>query len=376
MGSWFILFPNINRGLFLLFFAKRLLIMRIRNFITILGAIQLAAMPLMAQIDTSSTVVVVAGQEAAIAYNKGLTEANAGQLAMAISDFTESVSANPKFSKAYYNRGVVHLEGFSALEALRDFDSAIKLEPRKANYHLGRAIALARIARYQEALESIKTADRLGYSPTAIKYFYGYIYYLQGNYTQAIGQYNDAISKNPKFAYAYCDRASAHLKAGNVKAAMDDYTTALTIMPDAYFVYLLRADAKAAQGNFNGAIQDINIAMKMVGDDNFDILNARGVMYGRAGKYQKAMTDFNAAIAKNPQSPAPYILIGNMMMAQKKYPEAEAQFSKALDIDSANIAAYHNRANARELQFRLADAKADRDMADRLNQESTQYKKQ
>lgn len=195
-----------------------------------------------------------------------------------------------------------------------------------------------------------------------------------GRYKDAAKQYDEAIKSNSRFAQAYCDRATVHVRTGNYKAALDDYNTALEIMPNAYYIYVLRADARAAQGNFNLAIQDITYAVNAVGEDgNFMFLNARGKMYGRAGRYKKAMEDFEQCLKKQPHNPDTYINIGIMLMDQKNYAEAEKQFTKAISYDGYNYAAYHNRANARELQFKLPAAKKDRDMAIYLNDESKKY---
>jgi tetratricopeptide (TPR) repeat protein len=130
----------------------------------------------------------------------------------------------------------------------------------------------------------------------------------------------------------------------------------------------MRADAKAAQGSYNLALQDINTAISIAGDDNYYELNARGVMYGRSGRYKKAMTDFNECIAKKPDCPDTYINIGNMLMLQKKYAEAEQQYTKAISLDPNNMAAYNNRGNAREMQFDLDGAESDFEMYNKLKQ--------
>ncbi|MCQ2251025.1 MAG: tetratricopeptide repeat protein [Bacteroidales bacterium] len=327
-----------------------------------------------AQADTSNTLVVVAGQDAALSYNQGLTDFGEGNFTQALVDFSNAVDMDPKFAKARYNLGVMELHEFISQAALEEFDAAIAINPNKAVYHLGRSIALCRLELYDEALASIRKAEKLGYSQTLLRYYYGYIYFRMGKFGDAVSQYDKAIKANSNFAHAYCDRATAHMRMKNYKAALDDYNTALQIMPNAYFVYILRADVRAAQGNYNAAIQDINYAVSMADDDDdFIFMNARGVMYGRAGKYKKAMDDFNACLEKQPQNPDTYINIGNMLMGQKKYAEAEQQYSKAIKIDGYNISAFYNRANAREFQMKLTGAKQDRKMANYLNDAQKKY---
>ncbi len=348
-----------------------------RVFTKILLAFTLAGgslSQLMAQIDTASTLVVVAGQEAALSYNQGLTDFGEGRYTKALMDFSDAIDAQPSFDKALYNRGVMELHEFINQAAVEDFDNAIAVNPNKPHYHLGRAIALARLTYYDEALKSIARAEKLGYSPTAIGYYYGYIYFRMGKLSEARKSYDDAIKANSRFAQAYCDRATVHVRTGNYKAALDDYNTALEIMPNAYYVYLMRADARANMGNFSAAIQDITYAIQASeGEDDFPFLNARGKMYGRWGKYQKAMADFNACIELQPQNPDTYINIGVMLMGQKKYAEAEEQFTKAIQLDGYNYSAYYNRGNARELQMKLSSAQKDKDMANYLNDQRRKY---
>ena len=340
--------------------------MKINRILLIATLANVAPSTLWAQVDTASTVVIVAGQDAALAYNKGIEDVSAGKYGDASAAFSAAISISPKFAKAYYNRGVVELYGYSTASALKDFDNARAIDKNNPKYYLGASVALARLEKYDDALKRIKKAGELGCDEATLKYFYGYIYFRKGDYKTAIQQYTATVNTNPRYANAYCDRATAHLRSGNYKAALDDYATALEIMPTATFVYILRADAKASQGNYNAAIQDLNTAVNMAGDDNFTELNARGIMYGRSGKYKKAMEDFDACIALMPKNPDTYINIGNMLMSQKKYNEAELQYTKAISIDASNVAAYNNRANARELQFDLVGAQADKDRAKAL----------
>ena len=51
---------------------------------------------------------------------------------------------------------------------------------------------------------------------------------------------------------------------------------------------------------------------------------------------------------------------------QKKYAEAEQQYTKAISLDANNISAYNNRANAREMLFDLDGAQADTDTYNQL----------
>ena len=316
--------------------------------------------------DGDSTLVVVAGQEASIVYNEGITELNGGNYKTAAEKFSEAVAADPKFPQANFNRGLAYLKLNLNHKALTDFTNAVALDTKNAKYYLGRAIALARLKNYDEALKMVKKAESLGYDQSRVKYFYGYVYSLQGDNKKAVQAYTEAVNNNKKYALAYCDLASAHLRAGNFKAALDDYNTALDIMPSASFVYVLRAQAKASQNNFSGAIADVNTAILIDRDMEYEYTNERANIYAKFKKYKQAQGDFKACAEKFPERPDTYIYWGNMLAAQKKYAEAQKYFTTALEKDPENVAAYNNRANVRELQFDLKGAAEDRQAAENL----------
>ena len=330
----------------------------------LLFILQLFAAGVYAQEETDSTVVIVAGQEASLVYNEGITAFNGGDYKKAAEDFSKATEINGKFFQAHFNKGVTDLKQNLNQEALNSFSDAVALDKKNAKYYLGWAIALARLRKYSEALKMVKKAESLGYDESRIQYFYGYVYYLQGDNSKAVQAYTEAVNKNKKFAYAYCDRASAHLKAGNIKAALDDYNTALEIMPSASFVYIRRAWAKAEQNNFSGAITDINTAILIDKDKEYEYVNERANIFVKFNKYKQALNDFKFCLDKNPDCPDTYINMGNMCITQKKYAEAEKYFSSALEKDPGNIAAYNNRANVRELQFDLKGAAEDRRQAE------------
>ena len=53
----------------------------------------------------------------------------------------------------------------------------------------------------------------------------------QGNFTQAMSDYNKAIEINPNYAEAYNNRGIIYDKQGNFTQAMSDYNKAIEINP-------------------------------------------------------------------------------------------------------------------------------------------------
>jgi hypothetical protein len=93
----------------------------------------------------------------------------------------------------------------------------------------------------------------------------GVVYYVLGNYDQAIEDYNRAIEIKPGYAVAYNNRGNAYGSLGNYRQAIEDYNRAIEFKPGYAVAY-----------------------------------NNRGVAYNNLGQYQQALEDFNRAIRINP----------------------------------------------------------------------------
>ena len=59
----------------------------------------------------------------------------------------------------------------------------------------------------------------------------GFAYDEQGNFTQAISDYNKAIELDPEYAEAYTNRGVVYAKQGNFTQAMSDFTKAIELNP-------------------------------------------------------------------------------------------------------------------------------------------------
>lgn len=308
------------------------------------------------------TLVVVAGQESALAYNQGIKDHNNKNFAVANDNYTKALQTNQQFYQALYNRGLAELSQNKNGDAQNDFNQAVSLN-ENPRYYLARSVSNARLRHFKEALQDIDKAQNLGYDNAEIAYFRGMVYLLAGNYSEAEKQYNFAVSANNRLAKAYCDRGTAHYLRSNYKAAIDDYNTAIEIDHSATYAYVFRAQAKAEQGNISAAIADINTALE-INPDDYDLINTRGQLQAKNKKYDKAAADFDALIEKYPDEPSAYISYGNMYFDRQQFEKAKEYFTKAIEKDPYNYIAYNNRANASEMLFETKNADSDRKKAE------------
>ena len=101
---------------------------------------------------------------------------------------------------------------------------------------------------------------------------------------------SDIITRNPKDAAAYRNRAEAYTSAGDLDRAIADYTKTIEIKPDTVAAYDGRGRAYAAKGDYTRAVPDVTRARELL---------------AAAAVARSAVTAPNDKTAKAPKSAAP-----------------------------------------------------------------------
>src|SRR4029079_17337682 len=71
---------------------------------------------------------------------------------------------------------------------------------------------------------------------------------------------------------------------------------------------------------------------------NLAILHSnRGIAHGKAGDYDRAIADFDAALRINPNHVRPYLNRGNANFARGDYDRAIADFGHAIRLEPRNV---------------------------------------
>jgi tetratricopeptide (TPR) repeat protein len=106
--------------------------------------------------------------------------------------------------------------------------------------------------------------DVVGKSPHKARPYInrGWGYYNQGNFTQALSDYNKAIKISPEFIYPYDDRGLIFAKEGKFMEAIAEYNKAIKINPYYAEVYYHRGYAYFMLKNYPEALSDYQKALK------------------------------------------------------------------------------------------------------------------
>lgn len=214
------------------------------------------------------------------------------------------------------------------------------------------------IKNYDEA-KSNKKHDAITY------YNQGYAFAKQGQYQQAIDEFNEAIHLQPDNFKAYNSRGSAYNNLGKSQRAVADYNEAIRLKPDYADAYHNRGAAYASIGQYQLAIEDFSEAIHLKPKDAI-FYNDRGSTFlylaehqhdedsrlepefaqsyysrktfsgVKIGYIQQAIADFNEAVRLKPNYADAYNNRGSIYLLQGKEEVGCRDLRKACELGNCN----------------------------------------
>lgn len=141
----------------------------------------------------------------------------------------------------------------------------------------------------------------------------------------------------------------AQLANRNVSAATqtaDSFVALVPERPEGYYLAGLAADAAhqsdVAVGKFEKSLEIAPAA--------HEPLEALVRLYGREGKVSLALQRLDRFASAQPKDPEPKVLAGELLLAQKKLPDAASAFRAAMALDPGDFPAYRGLASAQVQQ--------------------------
>jgi len=129
------------------------------------------------------------------------------------------------------DRGLLYFRNGDAQRALVDYDSAIAADPGLGTAHYNRGLALARLDRLGQAIDSFGEAGKLVPDRAVIWHSRGMAQTMTGNFAAAMADFDRAIGLDPKMALAWGYRGIAHVRLGEVEKGIADLKEALRLDP-------------------------------------------------------------------------------------------------------------------------------------------------
>jgi tetratricopeptide (TPR) repeat protein len=153
-----------------------------------------------------------------------------------------------------------------------------------------------------------------------------------GNFDAAVKTFQDVKTlTNEKDGRIDAVIIETYRMAKNLDKALQFSDQSLVENPGNRQLQIFHADLVAEKGRVDEGIRSLQQLEKGNADD-LDILSAMVSVYQRAKKFDQAQNVLNTAVQRFAADEQVYFMQGSLYEKQKKYPEAEQAFRKALDL--------------------------------------------
>lgn len=160
-------------------------------------------------------------QQSEACVQRGMAYRKQGAYDQAIAAFTEAISIDPKYCRAYYGRACVYRLIGKHQEAIADLNDAIRLAPDFMDAYYERGVNYYCMKRYLAAIKDLTVVTTS--SPDAGAYqARGGAYLSVGDNASAVADFSESLRLNPHQPLVYSFRSFAHEKLGDFQKAKAD----------------------------------------------------------------------------------------------------------------------------------------------------------
>ena len=245
------------------------------------------------------------GPEASGAFQRGLQAYDAGNLEDALNAFETSLSANNSFTQAYVWAARTSQELELPAKAAAYWEQVLELDPDDA-----RARYFAQLAREQEewGVDAVNAFNE------------GRQLYEQDDLAGAAERFDYAALTNPRYKDALVWAARSYQELGRANRAIAAWQRVLELDPDdnraRYF--LRQAEQQRTYGEEAGQAF------------------AQGVSAFELADFAEAVTNFEEAVAANPDFTEAWGWLGRTYFSQGSYTEAADAYGRAAELEPDN----------------------------------------
>jgi tetratricopeptide (TPR) repeat protein len=273
-------------------------------------------------------------------------------------------SVNVAFLKN--TRALVEMRQGRPLEAIRLLSDGLKFLEAEApeRYEMESTILLHNRARvhvamkdFTKAIDDLSTLLRHEPGNSDAHFDLGLIYQRLGRYESALEAYNDAIAWSPPYVEAYLNRGQTLTALGRTEAALADYAYVLDLDPDSMTALINRACLFYERSDFGSCSGDVERALKL-DSRNSRMLCLNGLLHMQKRELDGAASSFTLAIENDPKLVDAWINRASARFAKRDYAGALDDLTQALGIHDDAQTRY-NRGRVFQAQRRWPEAVTD-----------------
>jgi Flp pilus assembly protein TadD len=265
-----------------------------------------------------------------------------GRVEDSIHAYRQSVAAKPEVFETNLNLGLM-LVRFNSPEAERYLRAATTLKPT-AQPEEGQARAWLALAHLEEnnkpedAFAAYRKASELTPKDPEPHLSAGLLHERQKEFSDAEAEYKQVLTLDAHSTEAAIGLTNIYMKSGRLGDAEPLLRRLATERPDDAGIHLQLGRVLAAQDKKDDAITEIQTALKLAPADS-DAQRELADLYTSAGKNDLAENTYRALVTTQPKDPELHRGLGQALLRQKKFPEAQQEFLTALRLkrDSPDV---------------------------------------
>ena len=225
-------------------------------------------------------------------------------------------------------------------DAVQLTNNLLTKKPNNKSYAVNKALISVKTKRYAAAKTLLKETDLYQADPANAWYITGEIAFEQGQYEEAINNFEKAIRLNDKDRYSNYGLGLSYSRQEKYKDALKYYNKAIQLgLQDSNVYNDLGETYFELERNYE-AISAFKKAT-LLDPQNATALHNLGFVYDEMLRYNDAINAFNKALKIDPKDLEAYKGLGSVYCEKKKYSEAIEACNKALQIDPKDAEAYN-----------------------------------
>ena len=269
-------------------------------------------------------------------FDLGFVENALGKTADSIAAYRKSVAAKPDVFESNLNLGL-QLAKTGQPDAIGFLRAAARLTPAShPSEGLYRAwIALGEASEKSDpaqALDAYRKAAAFQPREAEPHLSMGQILERASRFPEAEAEYRQALSLDPRSTDASIGLANVYMKTRRLPEAEEALRRVLAAQPDSASAHIQLGRVLAAEGKTAPAIDELNAGLKISPLDAAAALDL-AQLYGSVGKNDLAEAGYRNLISAHPSDAELHRRLGETLLRERKFPEAQQEFATALRIN-------------------------------------------
>ena len=268
-------------------------------------------------------------------FDLGFVENALGKVEESIAAYRKSVAAKPDVFESNLNLGL-QLAKTGQADAETFLRAATQLKPTshveeghyRAWLSLGQTIEKDRP---EEALEAYRQAAALQPREAEPHAYAGEIFEKENKFADAEREYKQALELDSHSTEAVMGLANIYMRGRRFPEAEDYLKKLLAERPSEAPVHIQLGRVLAAEGKIDAAIAELQTGVKLSrGDDA--VQRELAELYSTSGKNELAEAAYRALLKDHPNDAELHRRLGETLLPQKKFPEAQLEFLNAVKL--------------------------------------------